>query len=134
MRFERFFLREGELEAGARVRLDDDESRHLAGVLRKAEGGTVTLFNGDGREATARHILGFVPQHSVGFAVASLPGGRIFGPQKTCPSVARVAVTYHHPTMDCQRLDGSLRIRFENNTPPSARFHRFPAIIERADP
>jgi 16S rRNA (uracil1498-N3)-methyltransferase len=54
MRFERFFLREGDLEPGARVRLDDEESRHIGAVLRKAEGGTVTLFNGDGREARAR--------------------------------------------------------------------------------
>lgn len=56
MRFERFFLREGDLEVGARLRLDDDESRHLVSVLRKAEGGTVTVFTGDGREALARVI------------------------------------------------------------------------------
>ncbi|MEZ6196089.1 MAG: RsmE family RNA methyltransferase [Planctomycetota bacterium] len=56
MRFERFFLREGELRPGARVTLDPEESRHLASVLRKPVGAEVSLFDGSGVEARARLV------------------------------------------------------------------------------
>src|SRR5690349_23270531 len=50
---ERFYVA-GSLTGGAAVELGGAEAHHLAAVCRARPGDTVCLFNGDGREYTAR--------------------------------------------------------------------------------
>lgn len=53
MRLDRFHAQVPLLRVGQEVELDADEARHLAGVLRRAAGDRVTLFDGSGIEARA---------------------------------------------------------------------------------
>ena len=55
MRVSRFFV-DAPLQAGARVRLPEPAATHLVRVLRASAGDACVLFNGDGRDYSARIV------------------------------------------------------------------------------
>ena len=83
-----------------------------------------------GREATARHLLGFVPHHGVGLPVASLPGGQNFAfslmhqAAKIQPVSRSRGAAYHRPTPECLRPTTLSAIATRQNAHPLRPLHR----------